>query len=524
MGRIKSLKILGFKKFEKFNIDFNENTNILVGENEAGKSTILDAISIVLNQKYQNSDKSILKDLLNVNQIEKYLKSPSSDSLPYIYIELELILEKKEKNSEYFWGENNSKGNEAFGIVFECKTNDTFSDMIDESVKRKKIPYEYYTMKWTTFAGLPYYQIKKPFNYLYINTSEQGANTSFNYYNRALFNSTYDDVTKMNAKNSFRENISEAFTKIKLSDIDSSRKFGINDKKIILESIISVYEDSIAIENRGSGMESLIKTQIALDKAKSNLDVILIEEPENHLCYTNMNKMLEEISKQKSTSQLIISTHSNMVATRLNLKNVFWITQNIAKSLNTVDDSVAYFFVKADNNSFLQFLLSERIVLVEGATEALLFPKLYKMVTDKTLEEDKISIISCNGISFKNYLKIAKGMNKRIAVLTDNDNNKQKISWANEYNNEHKNSRIFLNPDTSLWTWEVCFYKLNEEYFDKLVKPKNNYDYKFHGENYGRTLGKMLNHKVSTAYKMLLCDDNFTIPEYIKDAIKWIKE
>lgn len=85
MGRIKSLKILGFKKFEKFNIDFNENTNILVGENEAGKSTILDAISIVLNQKYQNSDKSILKDLLNVNQIEKYLKSPSSDSLPYIY-------------------------------------------------------------------------------------------------------------------------------------------------------------------------------------------------------------------------------------------------------------------------------------------------------------------------------------------------------------------------------------------------------------------------------------------------------
>ncbi|MBQ8919967.1 MAG: AAA family ATPase [Acidaminococcaceae bacterium] len=36
------------------------------GENEAGKSTILDAIKIVLNQQYRNADKAVLKDLFNV--------------------------------------------------------------------------------------------------------------------------------------------------------------------------------------------------------------------------------------------------------------------------------------------------------------------------------------------------------------------------------------------------------------------------------------------------------------------------
>ena len=63
------------------------------------------------------------------------------------------------------------------------------------------------------------------------------------------------------------------FKSIDLEDIDEHRKFGINDKKVILESVLAVYEDSIALENKGSGMSSLIKTQIALDKSKNNLDI-----------------------------------------------------------------------------------------------------------------------------------------------------------------------------------------------------------------------------------------------------------
>ena len=58
MNYIKSLHIEGFKKFAVLDINFNEHMNILVGENEAGKSTILEAIKIVLNQQYRFTDKS----------------------------------------------------------------------------------------------------------------------------------------------------------------------------------------------------------------------------------------------------------------------------------------------------------------------------------------------------------------------------------------------------------------------------------------------------------------------------------
>jgi len=77
MNYIKSLHIEGFKKFNNLDVEFNKHMNILVGENEVGKSTILDAIKLVLNQQYKNSDKSILKDLFNATQVHKFECKPS---------------------------------------------------------------------------------------------------------------------------------------------------------------------------------------------------------------------------------------------------------------------------------------------------------------------------------------------------------------------------------------------------------------------------------------------------------------
>ena len=49
-------------------------------------------------------------------------------------------------------------------------------------------------------------------------------------------------------------------------------------------------------------------------------------------------------------------------------------------------------------------------------------------------------------------------------------------------------------------------------------------EYKFHGKDYGAVLGKMLNNKVDVAYQMLTSDATFEVPQYIKDAIEWLRE
>lgn len=530
MNYIKNLTIVGFKKFKTFKIEFNEHLNILVGENEAGKSTILEAISIVLNQQYRNVDKSILSDFFNADNISEFKANPSVKTLPKILIELELELDSQKKDADFFHGEvygELKSQQEKYGIRFECKFNDEFEDELIDSILEGKIPYEYYDLSWTTFANRSYQLFKRPLNFISIDTTNYGTSASFNLYNKALFNSKYDDRSRIKAKNLFRENLANAFNMLGLGKIDEKRSFGIDNKKIILESVLSVYENTIPLENKGSGMESLIKTKIALDK-KSGLDVILIEEPENHLCFSVLRKMLKEISDKQDASQIIVTTHSNMIATRLNLNNVIWINDSISKSLKSVNKKIADFFVKVADNSFLQLLLSKKAVLVEGATEYMMFPYFYEQQIGQNIDNDEITIIPCNGISYKNYLEIARCANKKTAVITDNDGKQNRIDEAKKFNLENikDDQQIFIPENIDEFTWEVCIYNINDSILNKLIKVQKGAKYPYLNKvnDQEPVLGKMLNNKLESAYIMLTSGENFIAPKYIKDAIEWINK
>ena len=439
---------------------------------------------------------------------------------------MELELNPAQNSASYFYGEvygKRKKQVEKYGIRFECKFDEELGIGIEKSILEGKIPYEYYSLTWMTFANRPYQMIKRPLNFLSIDTTNSSSAPSFNYYNRALFTSRYDEATRAKAKNEFRTKLEDALEVANLPPISESRKFGVDSKKVVLETILSVYEDSIALENRGSGMESLIKTQIALDKA-NGLNVILMEEPENHLSFSTLRKMLHEISIQQNNSQIIVATHNNMIASRLNLNNVLWITEDGVKTLASVDKDVAEFFVRADDNAFLQLLLSKKVLLVEGATEFLLLPKFYEQVTGRTIEDDNVSVISCNGISYNNYLEIAKATDKRIAVITDNDGNADRIAKAATFNQSNTLQHIFMDETTDNWTWEICIYNANKATLDGMIKVQEGAKYLFHEKDYGAIPGKMLNNKVETAYQMLISDVTFEVPQYIKDAIEWLNE
>lgn len=525
MKYIKRLYIDGFKRFKQFDIEFNDRLSILVGENEAGKSTILEAIRIVLNQQYSNSDKSVLQELFNLENIRAYQNSPSVATLPKIMIEIDLELDNTPRFID-FYGENHINGNrseEKYGIRFECKFDEDFSDELVDSICDGKIPYEYYSLTWQTYANLPYKVAKRPIKNLLIDTSETSRSSAFNYFNKSLFTNIFSNDTKLKAKNTFREKLNTIFENMNLPEIDERRQFGIDNKKIILENVLSVYEDLIPLEKKGSGMESLVKTQIALNR-QDGLDTILIEEPENHLCSTNLKKMLQQIMEHEEGAQIIITTHSNMIASRLNLRNVIWITKNRYLSLKNINPETSSFFEKADNNEFLQLILSKKVILVEGATEYLLLPKFYEKKTGRSVEDDGISIISCNGISYKRYLEIASETDKKIAVITDNDQNQKKIDDAAEFNQQSEKQHVFMGETMDDWTWEACVYNCNKERLNNIIQVREGAQYLFHGNNYGQVLGKMLANKVETAYQMLISGEEYIIPRYVEDAIEWLNE
>lgn len=228
MSYIKQIHIEGFKKFDSIDVRFNPHMNILVGENEAGKSTILEAIRVVLNQQYRNADKSVLSDLFNAENVAAFKASPSVQTLPKIVIELFFELDARKKNSPYFFGEvyggRGQKG-EKYGIRFECRFDTELGSGLEGFIGEGNLPLEYYSLTWTTFANSPYRTVKRPLNFLFIDTTANAAGPSFNYYNKSLFNSKYDNETQARAKNVFRAKLDDAFDSVALDPIDEKRKF-----------------------------------------------------------------------------------------------------------------------------------------------------------------------------------------------------------------------------------------------------------------------------------------------------------
>ncbi len=527
MNYIKKLKIKGLKKFKNFEIEFNKNLNVLIGENEVGKSTILNAIDIVLNQKYRSADKYIVKEMLNIENVKKFKKSNDIKDLPKVEVELFMVFNDNEISTLDYKGQNNSDGIDTIGIKFICEFDNDYGEELKEQIVKGKIPYEYYNLKWETFAKGTYKAIKKPIKSVTIDNSNIDTSNSFNYYNKMLFNNAYDSSQRIKIKDSFRNSLNDTCSSLDLKISDSnSRSFGVNEKKVIFENIVSIVDGGILLENKGKGQENLVKTEIAIDKKKDILDLVLIEEPENHLSHTNLRKMINKVQSDISNGQVILTTHNNLIVNKLNLNNVMWITENRAKALRDLNNDDADFFEKAPNNNILQFILAEKVLLVEGPTECVLIPKIYEKNYNENIDDINVDIISCAGVTYKRYIKLAKQLNKKVAILTDNDESKENIKEFEDFNNENTHIQIFSDNDVKNWTWEVCFYNLNKTNLENLIEVQNR-QYKFKGKSYqdNKVLGKMLNNKTDTAIAMLKDMDinDYEIPKYIKEALVWIK-
>ena len=151
-------------------------------------------------------------------------------------------------------------------------------------------------------------------------------------------------------------------------------------------------------------------------------------------------------------------------------------------------------------------------------------PHFYKQHTGHSIEEDEITIISCGGISYKRYLSATENLNKKIAVITDNDGVQERIDESNVFNLDTEKQHIFMGKTVSEWTWEQCIYNCNKSVLEQIVPIQDGAKYLFHEKNYGPYLGKMLNDKAETAYQMLTSDKVFVIPDYVIEAFEWLKQ
>ncbi|MFH0812580.1 MAG: AAA family ATPase [Pseudomonadota bacterium] len=330
MKYIEKIKLQNFKRFRTFSVDFDKDLNILVGDNESGKSTILSAINLVLSGSIARLESIGLESLFNTEVIQKFLNSEKDyDNLPTLLIELYL----NEQHDFRLNGKNNSDERICDGLRLECVPNDDLSKEINEILKQKEtaFPFEYYSSKFITFSGDGFTGNKKYLRHVLIDNSQISSEYAMREYVKDMYNSHTIPVEKNKHQNEYRK-YKESF-KNRVLDVLNSRlenySFTLkHNSKANLETDLTLSENEINIENQGKGKQCIIKTEFALSKHEDINDIILIEEPENHLSHVNMKKVIRNIS-ESSKKQLFIATHSNMISARLDLRCKREITMRV---------------------------------------------------------------------------------------------------------------------------------------------------------------------------------------------------
>lgn len=529
MVYISEVHIKNFKKFKTFKVELSGSTNLIIGDNESGKSTILTAIDLVLSASRSKIESIGLEALFNKDVVNNFLNLPKHNqiiaNLPTMQIDIYFM---SLEDSLDFDGNNNLESKQAHGISLMCEPNTDYHQFILNSLtSSNSFPFEFYTIYFSTFAGGAYSKYKNPLNYVLLDHSNINGEYATNEYVKKMYSSLIDDQSRTILRNEFNSQKEGFNTTSLVQHANNNYKFALKGgARFSLENNITILESDIPLEHRGKGKQCFIKADFVLNRyAQSKpIDLVMLEEPENHLSHSNMKKLLDNI-KNTANKQIVITTHNNLIASRLDLRNSILLNSNGYNilSLKNLDSETADFFTKAPNNNILQYILSNKVILVEGDAEYILIEEFFKIHKNSSPEESNVHIISVGGLSFKRYLEVAKNLFIKTVVITDNDGSYQD-NICERYNlyNGIENIKIFSETSSQLSTFEICLYNANHSVLDPLINAN---------QKIPCVQKHMLNNKSSSALKILNAltfdsdfKENFVIPQYIKDAIEWISK
>lgn len=543
---IKEVNIENFKCFKgKFNLKLNEGLNILVGDNEAGKSTILEAIHLALsglfNGRYLKNE--LTQYLFNNDVVAEYVEKlgkGESAPLPHILIEVFVVGDDLAK----FEGDSNSEGKKECGISLKIAFDDKYQGEYEEFIKGgniKTIPIEYYDVFWTSCARENITARSIPIKSALIDSSSNRyQNGSDIYISRIVkdFLEPEDVVSISQAHRKMRDvfmgdtaiqNInSKIKTATKISSKDVKLSVDLSSKNA-WESSLMTYFDDVPFHHIGKGEQCIVKTNLALSHNKSQeANILLLEEPENHLSHTKLNQLIHGIKSGDNDKQIIISTHSSFMANKLGLKSLILLSNNETVKLDDLQEDTKSFFEKLSGYDTLRLILCQKAILVEGDSDELIIQKAFRINnSDKLPIESGIDVISV-GTSFLRFLEIAKKIKKSVVVATDNDGNPEgvKSKYADYLGENAEDSiKIYFDETVDTGDLEIDGKKFNYNTLEPKLLKANSLESlnKIFGTSYTNTddLHKYMRaNKTDCALKIFDTTETVNFPQYILDAIK----
>ncbi|PKP29600.1 MAG: ATP-dependent endonuclease [Bacteroidetes bacterium HGW-Bacteroidetes-17] len=541
MNAIEKINIVNYKCFKGgFTLTLNEGINIIVGNNEAGKSTIIEAIHLalsgLLNGRYLKNELS--QYIFNKEIETMYLESlKNGHPLPPPVILIEIFFSGD--NLPELEGDGNTSKRKASGIRFKIEFDSQFQTDYEELIQTEvtTIPIEFYKITWTSFARESVTVKSIPVKSVLIDsTSTRFQNGSDVYISKII----KDDLVEkeiVDLSQAYRK-LKEAFMADKSVEAINKKitgKADISTKTVSIsvdlsaknswETSLMTYLEGIPFHQIGKGEQCLIKTNLALahKKAKES-NLILIEEPENHLSHSKLNQFIKSITAKCEGKQIIITTHSSFVANKLNLKNLILLSSTKEKTaLAAISKETYEFFEKLPGYETLRMLLCKKAILVEGPSDELIVQRAFMDKHEKALPiEKEIDVISV-GLTFKRFLEVAAILKTQVAVVTDNDGDYDtKITGKYVDYDDSDTIEIFADKRNELRTLEPQLVDANKDDLELLCEILEIDEADYNSQEL--ISAYMIANKTECALNIFSSEKSIKYPEYINDVIEWCDE
>ena len=467
---ISELKIWNFRKYDEIKpeeapelsgypglwLNFNPHFNILVGENDSGKTTIIDAIKLILLTQSREYIRMTREDFY---QSEDGNEQSRSNLFKIQCIFRDLSPEEASHFIEWLGVEKNSNGDDAFFLKVMMTAKRRGNSVYPET---KAGPDE---------EGSPFFgEARDYLRLIYLKPLRDAENEltpsrnsrlsqildnhkSFrekedhplvdiaNEANRGI--ATFFDGKKPDGTD--HPNLSGKELVGQINDYlenffgeDKKARFSITDAH--LKGILEKLSLKLASNKAGLGSHNLlfIAAELLLLEREdyTGLKLALIEEIEAHLhpqAQLRLIKFLQELTEDhKIKFQLILTSHSPNLASEVKLDNL--IILNGSKAFPMGSD-----YTKLNKGDYLfleRFLdvtkanlfFAKGIIMVEGDAEALLIPAIAEII-DCSLVKYGVSIVNVGSTAFKRYANIFKRKDLKktgpldinVAVVTDAD-------------------------------------------------------------------------------------------------------
>lgn len=541
---IDRIKICNFKSYKGiFELKLNKGLNILVGNNETGKSTILEAIHLALTGMYggRNIRNELSQYLFNREVIAEYIESVNRGtplSPPEILIE---IFFEGSLCPEFEGNNNTERLNKVEGLQFRIFYNDKYNDEYAKLIALKKLsslPIEYYDVSWISFARQAITIRSIPIKSAMIDSSNYRYQNGSDVYISRIVKDLLspEEVTSVaqahrNMRDEFMEDpsiqaINDRISK-ESSIIDGEASLSVDlGTKNAWENSLVTQLNNIPFGYVGKGAQCVMKTELALThKQVQNASIILLEEPESHLSFSKLNQLISSIESKYGNKQIIISTHSSFVANKLGLENLLLLDNHNIVRIAKLDS--AEFFKRIAGYDTLRLILCKKAILVEGDSDELVVQKAYMCNNNGRLPiQDGIDVISV-GTSFLRFLELASILNKKVSVVTDNDGDPNALKTKySDYLGDNKQPNINICYDETVDTGTLKIGEKNYNYNTlepKLLKANSlNLFNLIFGTQYANEddLRKYMKHnKTECAMAIFNTSETIVFPNYIMEAI-----